>query len=979
MDDIWESVFSAQSLDPLADTDGDGASNWDESEAGTDPFDPESSLELEELIEPDGTVELRWRGLVGKQYIVETSRDLANWAQTGARMGGTGAPMGVRIPVREEGAGVLLLQEWQVPGGANYDTMAELFTAGAPFSVPDRQDFISSLQFADTAPDKDYFYRQVRALVVPPATGAYRFHLSSGDIAELLVSGDADPANANVVAATTSYTAPNAFSQQADQISAAVPLVAGQASYLELRFYGRLGPDHIHLSWSGPGINLQAVPVAVLEPFEILPGEAGAFFRVTTSGSDADGDDVDDWSENQLGYNPSAAKSFSGVDDRAAILAELGGTQVPLHVASVRALPPFDSATGSGLASLAVAADGTGATVDFRFAHHTGNPVSMAIYLLPVGGGAPILVHDTPDTSFVGSLWSFGADEQAVLDALREGRLLFHVSSTGTNWQGVFESVRASRIFVPHPTPPPLPTGAPSRAEAVRFLNQATFGADEPSIARVRQIGYEAWIDEQLALPASLLVSEPLLSNGSSQPYEFLWWKHALTAPDQVRLRMAFALSEVIPVDALAVADMAPRSTFHPFYDIYTQHAFGNYRDLLDEMTRQPIMGKWLTYMGNTLANPVLGTRPDENYAREIMQLFSVGLVQRHPDGSVKLGRDGIPQATYGQDTVQNMARVFTGWSWSRQVGENSFFGEPDFALPMDVYPEYHDAGEKVILGGVVLPAGQTTEKDLSDTLDVLMAHPSTAPFLSRLLIQRFTNSNPGPGYIQRVASVFAATRGDLAAVTKAILLDHDARSAEVAALPGSGKVKEPIMRWTQVFRGLGLRVQPNAPASSEPPLFAFNGISFLKQAPLRSPTVFNFFSPDYQPPRITGQANLQDAGLVSPELQLLTESVAVTSLNQVLDTVLFGHASSVAIFELGLAYQSEPDDPLLALAVPGGNSGALVDHLDTLLLADTLQPATRSIIINAINHPNHQQSALERLKTAVYLMVASPEHAVLR
>lgn len=981
LDDIWEQVFDASGVSPNGDPDGDGIRNRDEARAGTNPFDPTSRLNVEEFRAPDGSVYLAWDGLLGRAYTVESSLDLTDWSPVTLRMSGTGARMGVQLPVRPETGGQLLYQKFRVPEYWNYETIEQVFQAGHATSFPEEQRFISSVQFPDSNSDDNGYYIQVRALLTPPRTGNYQFYLSTGEVGEFWLSTNEDPAKASLVSNTEYFTNPGAFGEQDGQTSAEIPLVAGQTYYMALRFFEIVGPDHVELHWSGPGISRRPLPPSALEPFETIADPSKSFLRIAAVAIDTDGDEVDDWGEIALGYNPTSPKSFRGIADRMAIEDELGGGLSPVFVASVRARPPFTSASGSGLASLIMAPNDSSATVDFRFTHNMAENLSVGIYMIPAGGGQPSLVYDTPDTSFTGETWTFGSSRAAVLAALAEGRLFFQVGSGAGAWNGTFESVLASRSFTPHPEPPALPAGTPTRAEAVRFLNQATFGATESSIQRVRQVGYEAWIDEQFALPMTLQEPEPEVSVGGY--YEQVWWKNALTAPDQLRMRMAFALSQVIPVNPESIIGDQESRTVGRFYDHFSRNAFGNYENLLRDMTLSPIMGSWLTYVGNAPSNPILGIRPDENYAREIMQLFSVGLVQLHPDGSVILGRDGIPQATYGQATVEEMARVFTGWGWSmvERPNDSFFFGAADYFNNMEAYPGYHDSREKVILNGVLLPAGQSAEKDLEDTLDVLMAHPSTAPFVSRLLIQRFTTSNPSPGYIQRVSEVFVdngnGLRGDMQAVLKAILLDHDARSSDVASLPGSGKVKEPIMRWTQIFRAFDLQLQPNAPNPPDPPVFPFRFMNVeLGQAPLRSPTVFNFFSPDFSPARLPGRANLQESGLVSPELELLTESVAVSSINEVLETILFGYASFNTDLEVGLAFQSQPDHPLLDLAVPGNTAG-LIDHLDTLLLAGSLLPSTRSIVRDAVDHPNHEQTAMERLKTAIFLIAASPEHAV--
>ncbi len=352
------------------------------------------------------------------------------------------------------------------------------------------------------------------------------------------------------------------------------------------------------------------------------------------------------------------------------------------------------------------------------------------------------------------------------------------------------------------------------KSEAFSFLNQATFGATEADAAQLIAVGYDAWLADQLAQPASLelphirALPRPQNLPDLHRDRIDIWFRNALTGRDQLRQRVAFALSEIMVVSQVGALLQAPYSVAS-YYDLLATHAFGNFRDLMEAVTLHPAMGQYLSMLGNQKPNATGTIRPDENYARELMQLFTIGLVELNPDGTVRLGADERPIPTYSQAIIQGFAHVYTGWN---------FAGAPNFlqarrtdtnqVVPMQLYPSYHDTGPKLVLGGQTLPAGQTGQKDLDDALDNIFSHPNVGPFIAQRLIQRLVTSNPSPQYVERVAARFndngAGVRGDLAAVVKAILLDAEARPA--APTDRNGKLKEPLLRLTQLWRAYGAR-----------------------------------------------------------------------------------------------------------------------------------------------------------------------------
>lgn len=537
--------------------------------------------------------------------------------------------------------------------------------------------------------------------------------------------------------------------------------------------------------------------------------------------------------------------------------------------------------------------------------------------------------------------------------------------------------------------------GPYSDADAARFLTQATFGPTISEIARVRRIGYNAWLADQVALAPSL--HRPYLEAQATAGIDVYqnsrmeaWWLHALRGPDQLRQRVAFALSELLVVsDRSGAIEGQPIAMAH-YYDLLVGGAFGNYRSLLQQVTLSPVMGHYLSMFKNRKPDATLSIRPDENYAREVMQLFSIGLVQLASDGSVVLA-GGNPQPTYTQDTIRGFAHVFTGWNWAGCPGvdggqdwrwEYCPSGPVDWPnpgwnaswfLPMEPWQTYHaSAGDKQLLvyPNVALPngllaGGGSAQSDLQAALDNLFHHPNVAPFVSRHLIRRLVSSNPSPAYVGRVSAVFAnnglGVRGDLAAVVRAVLMDVEART-----LPGDdsrrGKLREPLLRLSQLWRGFDGRADDGRYRE-------WNAESFLGQAPLRSPSVFNFFLPDYRPP-----GELYALGMNAPEFQITTDTT-IASVASSLGAKVFwswrggGNTSPEAIL-VDLA-------PELAIAA---DPVRLVDRHDLLLMGRTMSPFMFQTLVSHLGtFPNTTDGRRERVQNAIWLIMSSPEYAIER
>jgi uncharacterized protein (DUF1800 family) len=521
--------------------------------------------------------------------------------------------------------------------------------------------------------------------------------------------------------------------------------------------------------------------------------------------------------------------------------------------------------------------------------------------------------------------------------------------------------------------PPPPPAPAPiTKAEAFQFLNQATFGATEAEAQNVINTRYETWIDEQMAKPASLQLPHLLSLPQPVFLFELqpdrvdIWFRNALHADDQLRQRVAFALSEIMVVSQLGALVNSTYS-LGDYYDVLARNAFGNYRELIEEVTLHPSMGVYLSMLGNEKPDPVLNIRPDENYARELMQLFSIGLVELNLDGTEKLDGMGNPIPTYDQATIEAFAHVFTGWNYTGFVNfQNAYETPTNQILPMKLYPAFHDDGEKVLLGGAVLPAGQGGVQDLEGALDNIFNHPNVAPFISVRLIQRLVTSNPSPAYVQRVASVFNnngfGVRGDLGAVVKAILLDDEARPDLPMEI--DGKLKEPLLRVTQLYRAYNAQSD-----SGRYPLLA--SYIFFGQGPLQSPSVFNFFSPFYSPP-----GELRNSSLVAPELEIATEYQ---------NTLITNYFFAQTFFQNWLIDKTSPDyneDTILINFQEevdvAADADALIDMVAGKLLGGEMSDTLRTEIKRVVEIIPADQP-LFRAADAIFLTVSSPEFAYQR
>jgi uncharacterized protein (DUF1800 family) len=520
------------------------------------------------------------------------------------------------------------------------------------------------------------------------------------------------------------------------------------------------------------------------------------------------------------------------------------------------------------------------------------------------------------------------------------------------------------------------PTGAvdspPTAAEAARFLAQASMGANRAQIASVQALGYAAWIDAQFALAQSQSRWDALVAGGydatanknSEAGFDAVTWQKLLSSPDTLRQRITLALSEimVVAIDGLVGGSWRAFAAAN-YLDLLETNAFGNYRSLMQQISTNTAMGMFLTFRGSMKANPVTGSLPDENYARELMQLFTIGLVQLDPDGTPKLS-GGAATPTYALSDITGLAPVFTGWDFD--LGGQTYAvasATPDFLRnPMVQVASRYEPSVKTFLG-TTIAAGTDAVTAMKAALDAIFAHPNVGPFVSKQLIQHLVTSNPSAAYVARVATAFnddgTGVKGNLKAVIKAILLDDEARSATVAAGPSAGKLREPILRfagWARAWNVASASNAWNVGNTSDP-------ATRLSQSPLRSPTVFNFFRPGYVPPN----SAIASASLVAPEFQLNNESSVVGVVNYLQRAVAGG------VGDLLADYTS-----LIALA---DDTNALMAEVNLVLVANQLSPATASTIATAVATLPTGSDALrlKRIYAALTLTVAAPEYVVLK
>jgi len=537
-----------------------------------------------------------------------------------------------------------------------------------------------------------------------------------------------------------------------------------------------------------------------------------------------------------------------------------------------------------------------------------------------------------------------------------------------------------------------------SESEASSFLSRATFGSRQEEIDALINLGdYEKWIDLQMeSAPTEHLKWINKNLKGINGTYDLntslenwkahsdtlsytqrdAWWYITTNAMDQLRQRVAFALSEI-----LVISKNGPLLTYPDarvsYYDVLVRNAFGNFEDLLKEVSYHPAMGKYLSYLGNPKANPETGSHPDENYAREVMQLFTVGLYKLNLDSSKKLIH-GKTIPTYSQNDIKEMARIFTGLSDNNAQfpAEAAFSSYKSRTQAMQAFESQHDMGSKTVLGQII-HAG-STKGDIDGALHMLFIHENTAPFISKQLIQRLVTSNPSPEYVARVASIFKNNgkeiSGDLSAVVKAILLDDEALRVEEHP-ENFGKFREPLLYFTHLFRAFHAkgkkdnRIQVDNGPTYQYESFNFNGTGMMKQeGALEALTVFNYFAPDDTPYALGKQ------GLVAPELMLYGKKGIDDVLMGVINKNGFIYDTYSLTIDLDLSKE--------IAFINQKDFVGLLEHLDILLTGKQMSQKSKNIMINylknvKLNHNGNPITSEELARYAIALVITSPAYAL--
>ena len=641
----------------------------------------------------------------------------------------------------------------------------------------------------------DNYGERIRGYLTAPVTGNYYFWIAASNAAELWISNDGESANkVRRCYVPSGGTGVRQWTNQPSQKSPWLALVAGQKYYLEiLHKAGTGGGDNVSVGWLQDPTGTNTTPTGVVPGYVLSR------------------------------YYPTPPAYVPGT----------------LYSANLLALPGVSS-PGLGSATLRVSADGSQAVLNYTLSGIAGTHVDH-IYSDPYLVSPTTLVfdiaaaHPRTDGSY---FWKFAMTgalaTNDITELIAEGKSSIVIQTPAYpagEIGGHFTLATGSQIFTAPPVPAAWADDSANVNGAARFLTQATFGASPNDIASVQALGYAGWINNQLSLPATHALPT-VIANKSADPsnpwpssdWFNTWWQNSVTAPDQLRQRVAFALSEIMVVsESGTLQDHSDALAY--YYDTLVDNGLGNFRALLKAVTLTPTMGVYLNMQGNDKGNLIAGTHANENYAREINQLFSVGLNRMWPDGSLILSSSGNLVPTYNQNVINGFAATFTGWNYfqTNQVNGRlpTSFGPPlNYTSPMALVPTHHDLNSKLLLDNIVLPPALGNaanpaltnydyycSQDLEQALDTIYNNQNVGPFICRQLIQRLVTSNPSRDYLYRVVQKFndngSGVRGDMQAVVKAILLDYEARSTNLLAAPTYGKQREPLLRVTATARAL--------------------------------------------------------------------------------------------------------------------------------------------------------------------------------
>jgi uncharacterized protein (DUF1800 family) len=537
----------------------------------------------------------------------------------------------------------------------------------------------------------------------------------------------------------------------------------------------------------------------------------------------------------------------------------------------------------------------------------------------------------------------------------------------------------------------------PNENAASRFLTHASLGFDLSDITEVTTNGYETWIDSQLVTPRAFSLMDKIRnyhqiikdSTGNpnaqvgSRPWRYAWWSYFMTSPDILRQRVALALSEICVISENS-SFSSNAYAMGSYYDVLLTHALGNYRDLLMEITLRPAMGVYLTHVNNPKSNPANNTFPDENYAREIMQLFTIGTVLLNNDGTEMLDSEGEFIDAYNNYDISEFSKIFTGLTWSdrTQFGRGAL-NDTSYIHDLVMWNNFHEPGIKNLLNGFQVPDRNPVDgiADIEDAIDNLFNHPNTPPFVCFRLIQRLVTSNPSPSFVSDISNVFIdngqGVRGDLSAVIRAILLHDEAKGCENCDNLNYGMLREPMIRYFQIHKSFQAFSESGEFRNDMNHLYSLTG-----QRPLAAPSVFNFFQYDFQP---IGPIN--DAGLFGPEFQITNAQSIQGYINGLYRWLFDGDISD----EYSL-YSGEPSahyqDQIASLDLSDEISQTdndqlhiLLDKINLLLANGSLSQESLNIIQGVLeNFPNStEQEKMQKVTTAIYLVMISPDYQIKR
>lgn len=986
--DIWQARYGASALHADADHDGDGFSQREEAAAGTDPFDPRSrpATGIPKL-DADG-ITLECPTQPGKSYrLFQATTAAGPWTPVGDPRLALGESQQFTTPKPGTRAFFRLEIRDIDTDGDGISDWAELQLAGFDRLSPDSFNTGTPVGDANVAT-------------------AMLHSLANGDLTAATITPSAFEKEITAAVITYSRTSPNTHP-------------------LTLFIHTRPVPDRRRSS-PGPGeFTLRdSIGSPVTRTLVIPAGAASASLHLHP---------VPD----AVTEVPEHLQVTIGGSSIINTLAICDARPIPenqrLFIAYLRPLPGVSSA-GSGIATIRLPGDNDTATVSLSFSN-LNSPVNST----QVQTTDDAILQSIPPFAYNGQSWPVRASQsyptdQAVLDSLISGAVelnIFTAAHVAGEISGVFQPAVGFTEMPAPPPPPPIPplTGTDLDREIIRFLTQATHGPTPGDLTHLRTriaaangdriAAFASWIDEQFALPSPNLLDYTIAANRqgiesrldpSKSYYDPTydpnegnrrrgWWLLARHAPDQLRQRAALALSEIFVIsDNDSLIRNRAYGSAH-YYDMLKTGASGTFGDLLRNVATHPMMGWYLSHLRNPKATydgqGNILVSPDENFAREIMQLFSIGLIQLHPDGSLKLGPDGLPVPAYSQTDITELARVFTGWSFSvynnpsasTNVVPNTLFSRTDgterfedrWTHPMKNFPAFHDTGEKSVLG-LTLPAGRTGEQELAAIASHLASHPNTAPFISRRLIQRLVTANPSAGYLHRVATAFAAGNGNLAATLKAILLDPEARSLEIAnSVASYGKPREPLLRYTAFVRAFNGTSQlklsdlsaygyPAAELAKFPAgttVFRMGTTnSQLGQTQFSAPSVFNWFQPDYTPAGI-----LSANGVASPELQIANENSVIQATNYIYNNIYNSSGNS------NVSSQPDQQEPPYLYSATGHYIRIDTSPLDALymkVLDVNRDGVFTNLDIGTHNNPSALRNACEAVLDHIDLLLCA-------